>query len=144
MIIEGYEGEFLSKEDIVYLHDRIIDLSEFKEDKGFIDINGNLFDGSYNGIFASMFGQDRYPTIEEKCVGLCYAIISNHCFCNGNKRTGVFAMIQMFDMNGIDLQFEQEEMFDLITKVGSHEINFEDFYTEISKMIKLAVKEDKL
>lgn len=137
MFVEGYEGEFLSKGDIVYLHDRIIDQSEFNDDKGYIDGTGSLFDGSYNGIFASMFGQDRYPTIEEKCVGLCYSIISNHCFLNANKRTGCFAMIQMLEMNDIKLEYTQEEMFDLIVKVGAHEIEFEEFYNEIKKMIKL-------
>ena len=50
--------------------DELARASEDNEDLGFIDNTGALFQGAVNSIFASFFGQDAYPTIEEKACRL--------------------------------------------------------------------------
>jgi death-on-curing family protein len=54
--------------------------------------SGNL-EGILGNVLQSAFGQDVYPTVEEKAAHLMYFIIKNHPFNDGNKRTGAFAFI---------------------------------------------------
>lgn len=53
---------------------------------------GNL-EGIFGNVFQSVFGQDAYPTIEEKAAHLLYFIVKNHPFNDGNKRSGAFSFI---------------------------------------------------
>jgi len=53
---------------------------------------GNL-DGIFGNVFQSVFGQDAYPTLEEKAAHLLYFIIKNHPFNDGNKRSGAFSFV---------------------------------------------------
>lgn len=50
-------------------------------------------EGIYGNVFQSVFGQDAYPSIEEKAAHLLYFIVKNHPFNDGNKRSGAFAFI---------------------------------------------------
>ncbi len=49
--------------------------------------------GIFGNVFQSIFGQDAYPTVEEKVAHLLYFIVKNHPFNDGNKRSGAFAFI---------------------------------------------------
>lgn len=49
----------------------------------------------------SVFGQDAYPTLEEKAAHLLYFIIKNHPFNDGNKRSGAFAFVWFLRKAGI-------------------------------------------
>ncbi len=53
---------------------------------------GNL-SSIVGNVFQSVFGEDAYPTIEEKAAHLLYFIIKNHPFNDGNKRSGAFAFV---------------------------------------------------
>jgi len=50
-------------------------------------------DGIFGAVFQSVFGQDAYPSIEEKAAHLLYFIIKNHPFNDGNKRCGAFSFV---------------------------------------------------
>jgi len=53
---------------------------------------GNL-SGIVGNVFQAVFGQDAYPTIEEKAAHLLYFMVKNHPFTDGNKRSGAFAFV---------------------------------------------------
>lgn len=53
----------------------------------------NAITGIVGNIFQSAFGEDIYPTIEEKAAHLLYFIIKNHPLNDGNKRSGAFAFV---------------------------------------------------
>ena len=53
---------------------------------------GNL-EGIFGNVFQTVFGEDAYPTIEEKAAHLLYFIVKNHPFNDGNKRSGAFSFI---------------------------------------------------
>lgn len=61
---------------------------------------GNL-SGIVGNVMQSVFGEDAYPTIEEKAAHLLYFIIKNHPFNDGNKRSGAFAFIWLLQRAGI-------------------------------------------
>ena len=48
-------------------------------------------------------GKDLYPTIESKAAALCFSLVMNHPFLDGNKRTGHAAMETFLVMNGFEL-----------------------------------------
>jgi death-on-curing family protein len=78
--------------DIVQLKTELIKKGEatalFAQEKR----KGNL-EGTFGTVFQSVFGQDAYPTVEEKAAHLLYFIIKNHPFNDGNKRSGAFSFI---------------------------------------------------
>jgi len=57
-------------------------------------------EGILGNIYQSVFGQDAYPTVEEKAAHLLYFIVKNHPFNDGNKRTGAFAFIWFLQKAG--------------------------------------------
>jgi death-on-curing family protein len=71
----------------------------FAEEK----LKGNL-KGIFGNIFQSAFGQDVYPTLEEKAAHLLYFIIKNHPFNDGNKRTGAFSFVWFLSRAGISFR----------------------------------------
>ena len=48
-------------------------------------------------------GADLYPTVLEKAAAMCFSIVSNHPFVDGNKRVGHAALETMLVMNGLEL-----------------------------------------
>lgn len=64
---------------------------------------GNL-EGIFGNVFQSVFGQDAYPSIEEKAAHLLYFIIKNHPFNDGNKRSGAFAFIWLLQKAEYDFR----------------------------------------
>jgi death-on-curing family protein len=60
---------------------------------------GNL-GGIFGNVFQTVFGEDAYPTLEEKAAHLLYFIIKNHPFNDGNKRSGAFSFIWFLQKSG--------------------------------------------
>ncbi|SHN90742.1 Putative DNA-binding protein in cluster with Type I restriction-modification system, partial [Bathymodiolus heckerae thiotrophic gill symbiont] len=60
--------------------------------------------GIFGNVFQSVFGEDAYPTIEEKAAHLLYFIVKNHPSNDGNKRTGAFAFIWFLQKAQLDFR----------------------------------------
>lgn len=58
-------------------------------------------EGIVGNVFQSVFGNDAYPSIEEKSAHLLYFIVKNHPFHDGNKRSGAFAFVWLLQKSGI-------------------------------------------
>jgi death on curing protein len=83
-------------------------------------INLGLLESSVKQPFQSAFGADAYPTIEEKGACLFHCLIANHCFQNGNKRTGVLALDQFMYANGYVLTIQNDVMYSLAQLTASY------------------------
>ena len=62
----------------------------------------DLLESAVNKPKASFEGQELYKDDITKAVVLCEAIIRNHPFIDGNKRTGVIAMLTFLEINRYD------------------------------------------
>ena len=66
---------------------------------------------------ATFGGVDLYPTVVEKATALCFSLVQNHPFVDGNKRVGHAAMETFLVLNGteIDAAVDDQErlMLDL-------------------------------
>jgi len=50
----------------------------------------------------------------------------NHPFIDGNKRIGVHAMLTVPAMNGIELEYTQKELYEIILEVAASKALFEN------------------
>ncbi|SHK00655.1 type II toxin-antitoxin system death-on-curing family toxin [Desulforamulus aeronauticus] len=62
---------------------------------------------------ATFDGQDLYPDIESKIAAVCYGVINNHPFVDGNKRLGIYLMLILLDYNDYPIEFHEDELVDL-------------------------------
>lgn len=53
----------------------------------------------------AMFGgADLYPTVVEKAAALCFSLVQNHPFVDGNKRVAHAAMETFLVLNGMEIE----------------------------------------
>jgi hypothetical protein len=62
------------------------------------------------------------PTPAMSGAALLHSIVLYHAFHNGNKRTGLVALLVFLDENGWSLHVDQNLLFDFILKVASHKL----------------------
>jgi prophage maintenance system killer protein/prophage antirepressor-like protein len=97
----------LNKSEVEFTADELIQaLVELKQDLYKKNMATELFGqekqpnaiaGIVGNIFQSAFGEEIYPSIEEKAAHLLYFIIKNHPLNDGNKRSGAFAFIWLLN-----------------------------------------------
>lgn len=112
----------LSKEQILMLHSQLIEQSG--------GINGirdyNLLESAIESPFQVFAGSELYPTIQAKGTRLGYGLIKNHCMLDGNKRIGAHAMLVFLALNGIELQYTQKELYEMVLAVADSSLEYED------------------
>ena len=72
-------------------------------------------------------GEELYPTLVEKAAALGFALIQNHPFVDGNKRTGHALMEVFLLLNGYEIQATVDEQEDVILRVASGSMPRGDF-----------------
>ncbi|MGO9901792.1 MAG: type II toxin-antitoxin system death-on-curing family toxin [Solirubrobacteraceae bacterium] len=68
---------------------------------------------------ASAFGEDAYPTIQQKAASLLHSLARNHALIDGNKRLALAATIAFLGINGIRLTLTNDEAYDLVIAVAT-------------------------
>ncbi|MFZ7339702.1 type II toxin-antitoxin system death-on-curing family toxin [Streptococcus suis] len=111
----------LTVEQVIELHTRLIQATGGLD--GVRDIG--LIESSLSSAFSTYFGVEKYPSIEEKAARLCYSLVNNHAFLDGNKRIGVFVMIIFLELNGIMLNQTDDEIVKLGLGVASSELDYD-------------------
>lgn len=64
-------------------------------------------------------GRDLYPSLEEKAGALCFSLILNHPFLDGNKRLGHAAMETFLILNGYEIHASIDEQEAIILEVAA-------------------------
>lgn len=72
-----------------------------------------LLDSALAVPYAGWDDEEFYPSIQSKAARLAYGIISNHPFHDGNKRTGVQAMLVLLYLNGIQVEATTADLVSL-------------------------------
>lgn len=112
----------LSKRQILLLHDQL--LSQSGGSPGLRD--DGLLESALNAPFQSFGDTDAYPSLPQKAARLCYGLVKNHPFVDGNKRIGAHAMLVFLAINGTELIYTQEELSSVILAVASGEKGYEE------------------
>lgn len=112
----------LTVEQVIELYTRLIQATGGLD--GVRDVG--LIESSLSSAFSTYFGVEKYPSIEEKAARLCYSLVNNHAFLDGNKRIGVFVMIIFLELNGIVLNQTDDEIVKLGLGVASSELDYDE------------------
>ncbi len=119
----------LTKEQILMLHNELI--RETGGSGGLRD--EGLLDSALNAPFQGFGDVDSFPSLQQKGARLGYGLICNHAFVDGNKRIGAHAMLLFLSLNGIELEYTQNELSDMILDVAAGNLCFEDMVKWIIK-----------
>lgn len=119
----------LTKEQILMLHNELI--RETGGSGGLRD--EGLLDSALNSPFQGFGDVDSFPSLQQKGARLGYGLICNHAFVDGNKRIGAHAMLLFLSLNGIELEYTQNELSDMILDVAAGNLRFEDMVKWIIK-----------
>ena len=61
----------------------------------------NLLDSALKSPFQTFSGKELYPSIFDKAAQLCYSLVENHPFADGNKRIAATLFIYFLNFYGI-------------------------------------------
>lgn len=112
----------LSKSQVLLIHDQLI--TETGGSYGLRD--EGMLDSALNAPFQTFGGEDMYPSLQQKATRLCFGLVKNHPFIDGNKRIGAHVMLVFLALNGIELQHSQTELSNIILQLAAGEIDTED------------------
>ena len=105
----------LSKSQILLLHEQLI--AETGGSSGLRD--EGMLDSALNTPFQTFAGKDVYPSLQQKAARLCFGLVKNHPFVDGNKRIGAHVMLVFLALNGIELQHTQTELSEVILQLAA-------------------------
>lgn len=112
----------LTKEQIISIHSILI-----KQTGGLDGIRDyNLLESALKAPFQTFDGEELYPTIQKKAACICFALIKNHSFIDGNKRIGILAMMTFLQLNGFSVDCSDEELIHLGLGLASGEIDYKN------------------
>lgn len=73
----------------------------------------------------SAFGEDAYPTIDEKAAALMESIVRNHPLVDGNKRLGWIAAKTFYVLNGVRLAAPHDAAYDLVIGIAEGQVDYQ-------------------
>lgn len=115
---------YLTEDDIKCIHDALVE--DFMDSSDPISPAGvrdrSLLSSAAQRPQTSLGEHLKYPTAEMAAAALFHSVVLNHAFFNGNKRTGLVALLAMLDANGLVLTCSQEELFKFTIRVAQHAI----------------------
>ena len=114
----------ISKEQVIFLHSQLI-----SETGGSDELRDeDMLESALSAPFQVFDDMEVYPSVQQKAARLCYGLVKNHAFVDGNKRIGAHVMLVFLSLNKIELEYTQKELSDVILKVATSEITFEEFF----------------
>lgn len=105
----------LNKQQVLYLHEELI-----QETGGISGLRDEgLLESALAAPFQTFDGQPLYQSLQQKAVRLCCGLVKNHPFLDGNKRIGAHTMLVFLALNGVELDYTQEELSNIILQIAA-------------------------
>lgn len=82
----------------------------------------NLLESALHRVHTSLGRERKYPTVPMAAAAYLHAIIGNHAFHNGNKRTALVATLVFLDLNRFVLNIEEDQLYSYLINIAKHEI----------------------
>ena len=77
----------------------LIDKMKFESDVFGVEKEKGKLNGILAAVYQNVFGQEVYPSIEEKAANLLYFLIKDHPFADGCKRIGATIFLEFLNKN---------------------------------------------
>ncbi|MGB6042397.1 MAG: type II toxin-antitoxin system death-on-curing family toxin [Pirellulales bacterium] len=81
-------------------------------------------------------GEQLYPTIASKATALCFSLVMNHPFVDGNKRIGHAAMETFLVMNGYELVADVDDAERVILTLAAGDLSREELLEWVTSHIQ--------
>ena len=102
---DDHEVEYLDLEDLLALT-RALGAGPVRD--------VGLLDAAAARPRATAFGEAAYPTHVAKAAALLHSLVRNHSLVDGNKRLAWLATMVFLDINGHDVEMEDDVAFELV------------------------------
>jgi death-on-curing protein len=112
---------YLSLREIFELHDKVIEISCGA--KGIRDMKA--LESSIHQPRLTFDQTDLYPDIVVKAAALCFFLVMDHPFVDGNKRIGHAAMEIFLILNGFEIEASIDEQENIILELADGRLDRE-------------------
>jgi death-on-curing family protein len=77
--------------------------------------------------FSGLGDQEYYPTLYEKAARLGYGVCKAHAFQDGNKRIAWLMTVIFLDINGVQLNVEEDEAAHVVLALADNRCSYIEF-----------------
>lgn len=126
---------YLTVAEVLELHQSVID--RWGGSGGIRDLN--VLESALAQPRQSFGGNDLYPDFPSKAAALCFSLVLNHPFIDGNKRVGHAAMEVFLLLNGYELRAQVDEQERLVLDLAAGQLSrdiFSDWVTQHATPIR--------
>ena len=113
---------YLTVEEVILIHEYVLQL--YGGVPGIRSIA--LLESAVHRPVTSFGGSDLYLSVFDKAASLIHAIIKNHPFVDGNKRTAIVSGIVFLRMNKYKLVVSEKRLIKLALDIADSEISLND------------------
>lgn len=110
---------FLTLDEILALHDDQI--RRYGGSSSVRDLG--LLQSAMGGAAATFGGAFLHDTLFEMSAAILYGVCRNHPFVDGNKRTAVAAALTFLEMNGVEIDADEDDFYDLVIGVAEGRVS---------------------
>ncbi|MBI4788962.1 MAG: type II toxin-antitoxin system death-on-curing family toxin [Chloroflexi bacterium] len=107
--------EYLTVEEILAIHIEVI--REFGGTPEVLSLE--RLRSSAESPHQTMFGDELYPDLVSKAAILFFALIKNHPFLDGNKRTALLSLLEFVKRNGHAIEAKHDELYQFTLDVAT-------------------------
>jgi death-on-curing protein len=122
---------YLSLVEILELHEAII--ASTGGARGIRDLGA--LESALNQPRLTFDHVDLYPDLVSKAAALCFFLVMNHPFIDGNKRTGHAAMETFLILNGREIEADVDEQESLILDLAAGKLTREELTSWLNNHI---------
>lgn len=108
-------------EDVLLLHE--FSIKDFGGASGIRDIG--LLESAIARPFQTFGGEDLYPSPFDKAAAIGESLIENHPFVDGNKRTGILAIVALLKEHDMEVNADSDDLYQFTISISTGEIKFE-------------------
>jgi death-on-curing protein len=114
--------EFLTLDEVLSLHaDQI---ARYGGSVAIRDVG--LLESALAMPSASFGGELLHPSLDEQAAAYLFYLVKNHPFIDGNKRTGLVAMLVFLGLNGWRLETTEDQLTTLVLGVAAGKLSKAD------------------
>jgi len=114
---------YLTISEILELHEQLI--ASTGGGRGVCDLGA--LESAINQPYAHFSGRELYPDILSKAGALCFSLVMNHPFVDGNKRVGHAAMETFLVLNGYEIHADVDEQERIFLALAAGKLAREEF-----------------
>ncbi len=93
----------------------------------------SMLESAIEAPYQTFDGKELFPSKLEKAARLGFGLVANHPFIDGNKRIGIYIMLSFLEVNGIHLEFTDEEIEDIALGIAADKYRYEDLLQFLNK-----------